>query len=143
MRCLGGITDLMDMSLSELWETVKDRGAYGATVRGVAVDRTERLNNNLGLGPLAAGGRPGRHGQAGGVCREGRSGRNTRHAQNACRGRSRGSGLWPGAGVTVQCPCTDVPVVEILTYRRLGTFWKFLHPASWSQPYLRLRRSGS
>ena len=34
MRWLGGITDLMDMSLSKLWEMVKDRGAYGATVRG-------------------------------------------------------------------------------------------------------------
>ena len=119
---------------------------------GSQSDRTEQLNDNLGLGPLAAGGRPGRgdrhskqqrHGRAGGVCREGRSGRNTRHTQNACRGRPRGSSLWPGAGVTVQCPCTDVPVVKILTYRRLGTFWKSPHPASWSQPYLRLRRSGS
>ena len=35
MRCLGGITDSMDMSLSELQETVEDRGAWCATFHGV------------------------------------------------------------------------------------------------------------
>ena len=35
MRCLGGITDSMDMSLSELRETAEDRGAWCATFHGV------------------------------------------------------------------------------------------------------------
>ena len=54
MRCLDGITNAMNMNLGKLWEMVRAREAWHATVHAghKALDTTGLLNNNKGWDDL-------------------------------------------------------------------------------------------
>ena len=53
MRWLDDITESMDMSLSKLWEIVKNREAWHAAVHGVTKGGTQLSNRTTVVGPVA------------------------------------------------------------------------------------------
>ena len=54
MRCLDGITDSMEMSLTKLWEMVKDREAWCAVVHEVAKSETRFSDLTKTIRPLCS-----------------------------------------------------------------------------------------
>ena len=58
MRWLDSVTDLIDISLSKLWETVKDRETWRAAVHGVAKSWT-RLSNSVQCNHTVVSSSPG------------------------------------------------------------------------------------
>ena len=54
MKCLDGITDLMDVSLSEIREMVMDREAWHAMIHGVTNSLNRRPANKKGHGNLTS-----------------------------------------------------------------------------------------
>ena len=49
VRWLDGLIDLMDMSLTKLWEMVKDRETWHGAIHGITNSWTELNNNNSNL----------------------------------------------------------------------------------------------